>query len=87
MAYCPSLNLSSYGDSIEDAKIGFDEIMQSYLEYFKENGSLHEDLIKMGWTLNSQNHKKVEPPATVDLNIPAGVLRKQFNENWSVPVC
>lgn len=87
VAYCPSLNLSSYGDSIDDAKAGFDEVMEAYLEDSKANNSLQEDLLKNGWTLDIQNHKKVEPPTTVDLNIPAGLLRKQFNENWSVPVC
>lgn len=87
VAYCPSLNLSSYGDTIDDAKAGFDEVMEAYLEECKENGSLYDDLVKNGWTFNIQNHKKVEPPAMVELNIPAGLLRQQFNENWSVPVC
>jgi predicted RNase H-like HicB family nuclease len=87
VAYCPSLNLSSYGDTIEEAKIGFDEVMEAYLEDCKENGSLHEDLIRNGWNVNIQNHKKAEPPAMVELNIPAGSLRQQFNENWSVPIC
>jgi hypothetical protein len=87
VAFCPSLNLSSYGDSVDDAKVGFDEVMTSYLEDCKENNSLHEDLLKNGWTFNIQNHKKAEPPAMVELNIPAGLLRTQYNENWSVPVC
>ncbi|RWZ88344.1 MULTISPECIES: hypothetical protein [unclassified Hydrotalea] len=87
VAYCPSLNLSSYGDTIDDAKVGFDEVMEAYLEECKENGTLHDDLVKNGWTFNIHNHKKAEPPAMVELNIPAGVLRQQFNENWSVPVC
>lgn len=87
VSFCPSLNLSSYGDSIDDAKVGFDEVMTSYLEECKENNSLHEDLIKNGWTFNIQNHKKVDPPAMVELNIPAGLLRTQYNESWSVPVC
>ena len=86
VAFCPSLNLSSYGDSIAEAKTGFDEVMQSYIEECEENGSLQEDLIKNGWTFNLQNHKKAEPPAMVELNIPAGLLRTQYNENWSVPV-
>lgn len=86
VAFCPSLNLSSYGDSVDDAKTGFDEVMTSYLEEGKENGSLQDDLIKNGWTFNLENNKKAEPPAMVELNIPAGVLRTQFNENWSVPV-
>ena len=87
IALCPSLNLSSYGNSIDDAKTGFDEVMTSYLEECNENNSLREDLIKNGWTVNIKNHKKADPPAMVELNIPAGLLRTQFNENWKVPVC
>ena len=87
VSYCPSLNLSSYGETIEEAKTGFDEVMVAYLEECKENGSLCDDLVKNGWKINIQNHKKAEPPAIVDLDIPAGFLRKQFNENWSVSVC
>lgn len=87
VAYCPSVNLSSYGDTIDDAKVGFKEVMEAYLEDSKENGTLRDDLVKNGWTLNIQNHKKAEPPAMVELNIPAGLLRQQFSENWSVPVC
>lgn len=87
VAYCPSLNISSYGNSITDAKSGFDEVMKAYLEDCKDNGNLRDDLLKNGWTVTNNNNKIVEPPATIDLNIPAGLLRKQFNENWSVPVC
>ena len=87
VALCPSLNLSSYGDTIEDAKEGFDEVMETYLEDCRENGSLHQDLIKNGWVLHIENSKRADPPAMVDLNIPAGQLRKQYNENWSVPIC
>ena len=87
VAFCPSLNLSSYGDSIKDAKDGFDEAMGIYLDYCKENGTLHQDLVKNGWVFSLENNKKVEPPSMVELNIPAGLLRTQFNENWSVPIC
>ena len=86
VAFCPSLNLSSYGDSIEDAKVGFDEVMTSYLEECRVNSSLHDDLVKNGWQFNINNNRKAEPPAMVELNIPAGLLKTQYNENWSVPV-
>jgi len=84
VAYCPSLNLSSYGNSIKDAKKAFDEAMQDYIDYCMENNSLHEDLLKNGWKVVSD---KIEPPSQVELNIPAGLLRTQFNENWRVGVC
>jgi predicted RNase H-like HicB family nuclease len=86
VAYWPSLNLSSYGDTLDDAKVGFDEVIEAYFEECRENCSLHDDLIKNGWTVNIQNQKKAEPSAMIELNIPAGLLRKQFNENWSVRV-
>lgn len=87
VAYCPSLNLSSYGDTVSDAKVGFDEVMEAYIEDTKENGSLKDDLARNGWTFNRQNFKMAEPPAMIELNIPAGSLIQQFNENWTVPVC
>jgi predicted RNase H-like HicB family nuclease len=86
VSYCPSLELSSYGESVQEAKEGFDEVMQVYLEESQKHGTLHDDLIKHGWKFTVINkHKNVEPPAQVELNIPAGLLKTQFNEKWSVP--
>lgn len=86
VAFCPSLNLSTYGNSVGDAKDAFDDAMNIYLDYSNENGTLHQDLIKHGWQFGLENNKKVEPPSMVELNIPAGLLKTQFNENWTVPV-
>ncbi len=85
VAYCPSLELSSYGDSIQDAKDGFDDVMQNYIEDSQKRGTLHDDLIAHGWKINVDNDKNAEPPQMVELNIPGGLLKKQFNESWSVP--
>lgn len=88
VAFCPSLGLSSYGDSVQDAKEAFDEVMKDYIEYSKKNKSLHDDLVSHGWKFTViQNQQKAEPPAQVELDIPAGLLRTQFNENWKVAVC
>lgn len=85
VSYCPSLNLSSYGDSIQDAKDGFDEVVTSYLEECKKNGTLRNDLIQHGWTIeSSSNHGTAFPPEQVELNIPAGLLKSQFNESRKV---
>ncbi|MES2703795.1 MAG: hypothetical protein V4649_14235 [Bacteroidota bacterium] len=46
VAYCPSLELSSYGDSVEDAKAGFDDAMNIYLEHCEKSGTLEQDLLK-----------------------------------------
>jgi predicted RNase H-like HicB family nuclease len=86
VAYCPSLNLSSYGDSVQEAKEGFDETMKSYIEDCESYHSLTEDLTKLGWKVVRLPHQnRAEPPAQVELDIPAGTLKTQFNQNWMVP--
>jgi predicted RNase H-like HicB family nuclease len=86
VAYCPSVELSSYGDSIEEAKEGFDDVMRNYIDESEKNGTLWQDLQNHGWDLNIDNDKNAAPPQMVELNIPAGLLKKQFNESWRVPV-
>jgi len=85
VAYCPSLELSSYGDSVEDAKEGFDDAMNIYLEHCEKMGTLETDLVKHGWTIERMP-TKLEPPARIKLDIPAGQLISQFNENWYMPI-
>lgn len=86
LAYCPALNLSTYGDSITDVKSAFDDLIKSYIEDGTRMGTLEKDLIAHGWILQ-MNAGKAEPPKTIDLNIPAGMLRQQFNEPFRIPVC
>lgn len=81
VAFCPSLELSSYGDSVEDAKTGFDDAMNLYLEYSIENGTLEKDLLEHGWEIK-QKPTKLNPPAQIKLNIPVGNLVSQINQNW-----
>lgn len=85
VSLCPSLDLSSYGSSIQEAKDGFDEVMKAYIENGTRNKTLHKDLTSHGWVIINQHF--AEPPNQVELNIPGGALKKQFNEKWSVPVC
>ena len=85
VAYCPSLELSSYGVNIEDAKVGFDDAMHIYLEHCIEHGTLKKDMEDHGWTIDPKTHKYA-PPSEIKLNIPSGLLKTQFNENWLVPM-
>jgi sulfur transfer complex TusBCD TusB component (DsrH family) len=87
LAYCPALNLSTYGDSLNDAKDAFEDVLKCYLEDSAKMGTLDEDLKAHGWTTNfSINKPTVTPPKQVDLNIPAGMLRQTFNEQFRIPV-
>ena len=85
VAFCPSLELSSYGNSVEDAKNGFDDAMNLYLEYSIENGTLEKDLMEHGWKIE-QKTRKLNPPAQINLDIPVGNLISQFNQNWYAPI-
>jgi len=87
IAYCPALNLSTYGDSINDVKEAFDDALKCYLEDCAKMGTLEEDLKNHGWVMNyTIDHVSVTPPKEFDLDIPAGMLRQQFNEQFRIPV-
>ena len=85
IAYCPALQMSAYGESVSDAKEAFEDLIKSYIEDTEKMGTLEEDLKKHGWQKNTIK-RIVEPPEEFDLNIPAGMLRKQFNKHINVPV-
>ena len=86
LAFCPALNLSTYGESIGDVKVAFDDLIASYIEDGTKMGTLETDLLAHGWTLHL-NAGQAEPPKSVDLNIPGGMLRQQFNEPFRIPIC
>lgn len=49
IAYCPSLDLSSSGESFNDAISNFYEMFQLYIESCVENKTLFADLAAHGW--------------------------------------
>jgi len=68
VSYAPSLKLSSYGDSKEEAKKGFSEALEIFLEDTMKKGTLERLLIDYGWTLS---RKAYQPPpgfASVDVS-------------------
>jgi len=85
MALCPSLDLSSYGDSVEDALVGFEGAMQIYLEHCVETGTLEADLKNHGWQI-AELPTRFRQPARVTLDIPGGTLISQYNQNWYMPI-
>ena len=85
LAYCPALQLSTYGDSISDAKEAFEDLVKSYVEDCQKMGTLEKDLRAHGWSMKLAAGI-AEPPKEFDLNIPAGMLRKSYNKSFNVPV-
>jgi predicted RNase H-like HicB family nuclease len=51
VAYCPALELSSYGDDQQDAKTAFREALDIFLKETDRKSTLERYLLKLGWQL------------------------------------
>lgn len=60
IAYCPSLDLSTSGDSFNDTVSNFYEALQLHIECCAMCNTLQDDLLAHGWTLKE---KKITPPS------------------------
>ncbi len=70
LAYCPSLNLSTYGRSKKQVESRFEETIQIFLEDVLSKGTLDEYLRTCGWTAG---RKKYTPP-------PLGIPIDKFED-------
>ncbi len=58
---CPELNLSSFGDSIEEAKASFREALEAFVEECQEMGTIDEVLLEAGFTKEKGEWKSRRP--------------------------
>ncbi len=64
IAYCPSLDLSTSGNNFNEAVANFYECFQLYLECNIEDGTLYDDLVALGWKLQTN---AIQPPTFANL--------------------
>ena len=76
IAYCPALNLSAYGTTLEDAKSEFAQILKEYLEDCIRQDTLIADLSAHGWKIQP---KKYVAPIATDMLIANETLRDIVN--------
>jgi predicted RNase H-like HicB family nuclease len=62
VAFCPSLELFSYGNTKSNAKKAFHENIQIFIEETKRKGTLEKMLLKLGWTLRQTPKADYRPP-------------------------
>lgn len=62
MAYTPALDLSTSGDSFEQAKMRFSEIVQIFFEECLNMGTLPKVLADLGWI---KQDSQWNPPTVV----------------------
>ena len=87
IAYCPALDLSTYGESEDDVRTAFDEAVEIFLSDSLQNQSLERSLLKMGWTLMRHNYippKNIQPTVILS-EYPGSILRAQILSSISLP--
>lgn len=67
IVYCPALDLSAYGDSEEQAKKSFSDILAITIKYMLNKNTMKEDLINHGWKIKSLKQKKIKAPSFDDM--------------------
>lgn len=88
VAYCPALELSSYGDDEKDAKKAFEGALKIFLKDTAEKGTLEKFLLKLGWQLQ-QKPKANYQPRQFSLKEHQTLLHKNpsiYHERMAMPV-
>ena len=62
LAYCPALELSTYGESVEDVKTAFEDVLHIFITSTVEKGTLERELLSLGWTLKKKPEPRYKPP-------------------------
>lgn len=64
IAFCPALQVSSYGDTKAEAKRAFLAAVKIFVDETAKRGTLERELLQLGWRLISVPRPIYEPPIT-----------------------
>jgi hypothetical protein len=59
--YAPALDLYGYGNDEHEARSSFETTLNEYLDFTTAGNTLLDDLLRLGWTLNSQSDRVMMP--------------------------
>ena len=86
VSYCPALELSSFGKDEEDAKEGFEEALNIFIDELHKRGTLEKVLLNSGWALRKLPVPSFVPPEEKYLKVHPLSVNKSFNEKVLIPV-
>jgi hypothetical protein len=78
IAYSPALDISTYGDSFEEAKSKFEELVDIFIDETLKMGTLEEVLKGLGWKKVARPKPHWAPPVYLtttqeEVQIPVGI--------------
>lgn len=59
--YAPELDLTGYGESVEEARSSFEHCLEEFVTYTLNKGTIFDELERLGWTVNKKK-KRVRAP-------------------------
>ena len=69
VAYCPALEVSSYGKTKKEAHKMFNEALEIFIEDTHSKGSFEKVLLQLGWKLQQKPVVKYTPPRMKETGI------------------
>ena len=88
VAYCPALELSSYGENEKEAKEAFEGAMDIFIKETSQRGTLEKFLLQLGWSLQKRPKIDYRPP-TLSLKESQKLISKNgkvYDERVAMPV-
>ncbi|MBI5060486.1 hypothetical protein HZB60_11985 [candidate division KSB1 bacterium] len=86
VAYCPELDLSSYGRAEAAAKKSFEQALKIFVKETERKGTLEKVILGLGWTLKQKPTPKYQPPELSAKNKRAVRSRSVRLTRTSVPI-
>lgn len=86
VSFCPALNLSSFGDTEDDARVAFEQAFGIFIDELQKKGTLEKVLLDLGWQLKKFPQASFLPP-DVDYNPYNKPVQRRFSEKVTIPVC
>lgn len=59
--YAPELDLTGYGSSAIEAAKSFEYILEDFIKYTLNKGTIYDELERLGWSVNNKK-KKIKAP-------------------------
>jgi len=87
VAYCPALELSSYGKTKKEAKENFNDALNIFIEETQKKGTLEKVLLSLGWTLKQKPQVSYKPPLLKGkISRLSNLITSDFTEQIQLPV-